>query len=39
MLSDVTMGQFFPGKSVMHRLDPRIKMCLTVYFIVLIFCS
>ena len=36
---DVTMGQFFPGKSVMHRLDPRIKMCLTVYFIVLIFCS
>ena len=27
MLSDVTMGQFFPGKSVMHRLDPRIKMC------------
>ena len=33
------MGQFFPGKSVMHRLDPRIKMCLTVYFIVLIFCS
>ena len=39
MLSDVTMGQFFPGKSVMHRLDPRIKMCMTVYFIVLIFCS
>lgn len=23
----------------MHRLDPRIKMCLTVYFTVLIFCS
>ena len=39
MLKDITLGQFFPGKSVMHRLDPRIKMCLTVYFIVLIFCS
>ncbi|MGN0479298.1 MAG: energy-coupling factor transporter transmembrane component T family protein [Hominenteromicrobium sp.] len=39
MISDVTMGQFFPGKSVMHRMDPRIKMCLTVYFIVLIFCA
>lgn len=39
MISDVTMGQFFPGKSVMHRMDPRIKLCLTVYCIVLIFCA
>lgn len=39
MISDVTMGQFFPGKSVMHRMDPRVKMCLTVFFIVMIFCA
>ena len=39
MISDITMGQFFPGKSVLHRMDPRIKLCLTVYFIVLIFCA
>lgn len=39
MISDITMGQFFPGKSVMHRMDPRIKMCLTVFFIVMIFCA
>lgn len=39
MISDITMGQFFPGKSPIHRMDPRIKLCLTVYFIVLIFCA
>ncbi|MBQ2667295.1 MAG: energy-coupling factor transporter transmembrane protein EcfT [Clostridia bacterium] len=39
MISDITMGQFFPGKSVMHRMDPRVKLCLTVYFIVMIFCA
>lgn len=39
MISDITMGQFFPGRSVMHRLDPRVKLCMTVYFIVLIFCA
>lgn len=39
MISDITMGQFFPGKSVMHRMDPRVKICLTIFFIVLIFCA
>ena len=39
MISDITLGQFFPGKSVVHRMDPRVKLCLTVYFIVLIFCA
>jgi energy-coupling factor transport system permease protein len=33
------MGQFFPGKSVVHRMDPRVKLCLTVFFIVMIFCA
>jgi len=37
MLSDVTIGQFFPGKSVVHRCDPRMKICLVIFSIVLIF--
>lgn len=39
MLSDITLGQFFPRKSVMHRADPRLKICLTVFAIVLIFAA
>ncbi len=37
MLKDITIGQFFPGKSVIHRLDPRMKIILTGIFIVLLF--
>ena len=37
MLKDITIGQFFPGKSVIHRLDPRMKIVLTAVFIVLLF--
>ena len=37
MLKDITIGQFFPGKSVVHRLDPRMKIILTGIFIVLLF--
>lgn len=39
MLSDITLGQYFPAKSVMHRADPRLKICLTIFAIVLIFSS
>ena len=39
MISDITLGQYFPTKSPIHRLDPRLKICLTIYFIVLVFCS
>ena len=39
MISDITLGQFFPGKSAIHRMDPRMKICLTVFFIVLTFCA
>ncbi|MDO4459522.1 MAG: energy-coupling factor transporter transmembrane component T [Clostridia bacterium] len=39
MLSDITLGQYFPAKSFIHRMDPRLKICLTVYFIVLVFSS
>lgn len=37
MISDITLGQFFPGNSAIHRLDPRTKIILTVAFIVAIF--
>ena len=37
MIKDITIGQFFPGKSVIHRLDPRIKLLLTVLYIVMLF--
>ena len=37
MLKDITIGQFFPGNSLLHRLDPRIKIILTLVFIVGIF--
>ena len=37
MLSDITIGQYFPGNSLLHRLDPRMKLTLTMLFIVLVF--
>lgn len=36
-MQNVALGQYFPGTSLMHRLDPRIKLLLTVAVIVLIF--
>lgn len=37
MISDITLGQYFPGNSPIHRLDPRSKILLTVVFIVSVF--
>lgn len=37
MVRDITLGQYIPGKSVIHRLDPRVKIMLTFVFIVFIF--
>lgn len=34
---DITLGQYFPGNSPLHRLDPRIKIILTVAYIVGVF--
>jgi len=39
MLKDITLGQYFPGNSVAHRLDPRTKLILTVLYIVGLFCA
>ena len=37
MISDITLGQFFPGNSPIHRLDPRTKIIIAVFFIASIF--
>ena len=39
MLRDITIGQHFPGNSLMHRFDPRLKLVLTVAYIVLLFAA
>ena len=37
MISDITLGQYFPGTSVLHKLDPRTKIILATLFIVAVF--
>ncbi len=37
MLSDITMGQYYPVDSPIHRLDPRVKLLLTILLIVIVF--
>ena len=37
MLNNITMGQYYPVDSRVHRLDPRIKLILTIVFIVVVF--
>ncbi len=37
MIKNITLGQFFPGTSLLHKLDPRFKIILTVLYIVIIF--
>ena len=39
MLKDITLGQYFPGNSVVHRLDPRTKLIMLVMYIVALFCA
>lgn len=36
-MQNIALGQYFPGTSVVHRLDPRIKLSMTIALIVLIF--
>ncbi len=37
MLKDITLGQFFPGNSFLHNLDPRIKIISVILYIIVIF--
>ncbi len=36
-MSDITIGQFFPGNSVIHKMDPRTKILFTLGFMIMIF--
>ena len=37
MIKDITIGQYFPGNSVIHRMDPRAKMLLDILYLVILF--
>ena len=37
MLKDITLGQYFPGETLIHRLDPRTKLLAVIVFIVALF--
>ena len=37
MLKDITIGQYYPGRSVIHRCDPRLKLIATIAYIVVLF--
>ena len=37
MLKDITLGQYFPGTSIIHRLDPRTKLIMLIVYIVALF--
>lgn len=37
MLKDITIGQYFPGRSPIHRMDPRMKLILTIFYIIVLF--
>lgn len=37
MLKDITLGQFFPGNSAVHRLDPRTKILMVLVYVALVF--
>lgn len=39
MVRDVAFGQYFPGKSIIHRLDSRAKLIMLVAYLVIIFCT
>jgi len=37
MLKDITLGQFFPGDTIVHKLDPRTKLVLMITYITALF--
>ena len=39
MLKDITIGQYFPGSSAVHKLDPRFKIIITGIFIAMLFAA
>lgn len=39
MIKDITIGQYFPGTSVIHRMDSRVKLLLDILYLVILFSS
>ncbi len=39
MMKDISLGQYIPGTSVIHRMDPRLKLVLTVAYIAVLFAA
>lgn len=37
MIKDITLGQYYPGDSIIHRADPRVKILLTIAFMIELF--
>ena len=37
MLTDITLGQYYPGNSCIHRLDPRTKILAVLFYMVMVF--
>lgn len=37
MIRDITIGQYYPADSVVHRLDPRVKLMGTIVFLISLF--
>ena len=37
MIRDITIGQYYPAKSVIHRLDPRVKLMSTFLYLISLF--
>ncbi len=38
MIRDITIGQYYPADSVIHKLDPRVKLFATLIYIIALFC-
>ncbi|MCM1579053.1 MAG: energy-coupling factor transporter transmembrane protein EcfT, partial [Ruminococcus sp.] len=39
MLKDITIGQYFPGDSPVHKMDARFKIIITAVFIIMLFAA
>ena len=37
MLSDITIGEYYPGNSILHQMDPRMKILLLFFFMIALF--
>ena len=37
MIRDITLGQYYPADSILHKLDPRVKLVTTIAFLVALF--